>query len=93
MKPIANRDVSRPYDMMGIISDTIQRVSSQARGTSITMESLLSEDLALDSLDLLAVILQLQDEFQVEIDPDEITALRSVSDLIGTLAKHIRAAA
>ena len=93
MKPIANRAVSRPYDMMGIISETIQRVSAQARGNSITTESLLLEDLALDSLDLVAVILQLQDEFQVEIDPDEITALRSVGDLIGTLTKHIRAAA
>ena len=47
----------------------------QGSRAAITPDSLLLEDLALDSLDLVAVVIQLQDQFQVEIDPDEITAI------------------
>ena len=93
MKPTVSRATSRPSDLMEIISKTIRRVSPQALHKSITTESLLLEDLALDSLDLVAVILQVQDEFEVEIDPDEITELRSVNDLICSLTKQLNAAA
>src|SRR5947208_9528340 len=80
MKPTITRAGSQPFDMMAIIADTIRSVSAQARAMAITGESLLLEELALDSLDLVAVILRLQDHFQVEIDPDEIPALSSVGD-------------
>ncbi len=90
MKPTANRATSRSSDILEIISKTIRRVSPQALNKTITTESLLLEDLALDSLDLVAVILQVQDEFEVEIDSDEITELRSVNDLIGSLTKQLR---
>ncbi len=93
MKPTANRAASRPSDMIEIISKTIRRVSPQALDKTITKESLLLEDLALDSLDLVAVILQVQDEFEVEIDPDEITGLRSVNDVVSSLTKQLSAAA
>ena len=93
MKPTANRAASLPYNAMDIISETIRSISAKARVTTITSDSLLLEDLALDSLDLVAVILRLQDEFGVEIDPDEITTLRSVRDLVASLDKHVRAAA
>jgi acyl carrier protein len=93
MEPSTKRAASPTFDVMGIISETIRSVSAKARSTTITPDSLLLEDLALDSLDLVAVILRLQDEFGVEIDPDEITTLRSVSDLVASLAKHMRAAA
>jgi acyl carrier protein len=78
---------------MAIIADTIRSVSAKARATAITTDSLLLEDLALDSLDLVAVILQLQDRFEVEIDPDEIPGLRSVGDLVASLTKQLRSAA
>jgi acyl carrier protein len=93
VKPTTNRAAVLPFDVMDVIAATIRSVSAKARGTTIGSESLLLEDLALDSLDLVAVILRLQDEFEVEIDPDEITTLRTVGDLVSSLADHMRAAA
>jgi acyl carrier protein len=93
METTANRVASLPLDVMDIISEAIRSVSARARLTTIGSNSLLLEDLALDSLDLVAVILRLQDEFGVEIDPDEITEMRTVSDLIASLDRQVRAAA
>jgi acyl carrier protein len=78
---------------MDIIAEIIRSISARARTMTITAESLLMEDLALDSLDLVAVILRLQDHYQVEIDPDEITSVRTVSDLVASLTEHLRRAA
>jgi acyl carrier protein len=75
------------------ITEAIRAVSAKARDVVMTANSLLYEDLALDSLDMVAVILRLQDEFQVEIDPDEITTMRRVEDIAASLTKQLRAAA
>jgi acyl carrier protein len=72
------------------IAESIRTVSAKAKGATITADSRLLEDLALDSLDLVAVILQLQDRFGVEIDPDEITRMRTVADLAASLSSHLR---
>jgi acyl carrier protein len=83
---------TRP-DILTTIAESIRTVSAKARGATITPESLLLEELALDSLDLVAVVLTLQDQFQVEIDPDEITEMQTVADLAASLAKLLRRAA
>jgi acyl carrier protein len=93
MKPTIDESGSQASDLMPIITATIQAISAQARGVAITPDSLLLEGLGLDSLDLVAVILRLQDHFQVEVDPDEIPALRSVADLVASLDKQLRLAA
>jgi acyl carrier protein len=80
-------------DVATAIAETIRGVSVKARGIAIASDSLLLEDLALDSLDLVAVIIQLQDQFGVEIDPDEIPSLRTVGDLAASLHRHVRSAA
>src|SRR5262249_28296076 len=80
MNPTIDRAGSQSRDMMPIIVATIRAISAQARAVTITPESLLLEELALDSLDLVAVILRLQDHFQVEVDPDDIPSLRTVGD-------------
>jgi acyl carrier protein len=78
---------------MSVITEAVRGVSAKARDVEISPETSLIEDLALDSLDLVAVVLQLQDHFQIEIDPDDLPTLRSVGDLITSLDKHRRAAA
>ena len=84
---------SERNQLMAAVSDAIRSVSAKARTTSITPNSLLLEDLALDSLDLVAVIVHIQDHFGVEIDPDEIPDLRSVDDLVTSLKSQLQAAA
>jgi acyl carrier protein len=80
-------------DMTIAIAEAIRSVSAKARGTSIAADSLLLEHLALDSLDLVAVVIQLQDQFHVEIDPDEIPSIRTVGDLAASLDRQVRLAA
>ena len=75
------------------LSEQFEASPPEARDAAITPDSLLLEELALDSLDLVAVILQLQDQFQVEIDPDEIPEMRVVADRRASLANQLRQAA
>jgi acyl carrier protein len=93
MKPMANLIGPHQSSLLAVVIEAIRAVSPKARQMPVTTDSLLLEELALDSLDLVAVILQIQDRFQVEIDPDEITNLRSVEDLVTSVTNHLRAAA
>jgi acyl carrier protein len=47
----------------------------------VTDESRFVDDLAIDSLDLVSVLLKVQDHFDVAIDDDDVPNLRSVADL------------
>jgi acyl carrier protein len=93
MKPMTNLIGSHHADMLSTIAESIRSVSPKAREVSILPGSLLLEELALDSLDLVAVILDIQDRFQVEIDPDEIPNLRCVDDLLTSVTNQLQAAA
>ena len=93
MKPMTNLIGSHQTDLIAAVGEAIRIVSSKARQIPITPGSLLLEELGLDSLDLVAVILQIQDRFQVEIDPDEIPNLRCVGDLVASVDNQLKAAA
>ncbi len=80
-------------DVMARTAETIRAVSAGARQAAIEPDSRLSEDLALDSLDLVAVLVELQDEFGVEIDPDEVSEFRRVADLVAALSAEVQTAA
>ena len=93
MKSTIDRAGVLPADVTTAIAETIRTVSARAREIAITPDSRLLEDLALDSLDLVAVVIQLQDQFEVEIDPDEVTAIRTVGELADSLHRQVRSAA
>lgn len=50
--------------------------------TLITSESRFVDDLGIDSLDLVALFLEVQDRFDVTIDEDRIGSIRAVGDLL-----------
>jgi acyl carrier protein len=93
MKTLLDTAGSCCPDILSTIAESIRSVSPKAKGATITPESRLLEELALDSLDLVAVILNLQDAFQVEIDPDALPQMQTVADLAASLADHLRRAA
>jgi acyl carrier protein len=93
MKPMTNVMSSERSELIAVVGEAIRSVSAKARTVPITPASLLLEELALDSLDLVAVIVHIQDHFGVEIDPDEIPNLRSVDDLVTSLKTQLQAAA
>jgi len=93
MKQTISMVNSQHADVIAVIAETIRSVSAKARVVTITSNSRLLEELALDSLDLVAVILRLQDHYEVEIDPDEISAVTRVGDLVTLVTEQLHSAA
>jgi acyl carrier protein len=72
----------------GLISEIVGIVRQAARippRVPIGADSRLVEDLAIDSLDLVGVILQFQDHFDVVIEEDAVPNLCRVADLAAYL--------
>ena len=51
------------------------------RGTNVSLESRLLEDLKLDSLDLLMILSDLEDEFNITIAEDDFLSVVIVNDI------------
>lgn len=51
-------------------------------GEQIKEESLLNEDLGIDSLDAVELSLDLETEFDVEISDEELASLKTVKDIV-----------
>lgn len=50
--------------------------------SNITMQSDFIEDLGADSLDIAELIMAFEDEFDIEIDDDDITNIKTVADIV-----------
>lgn len=88
--PVAPADVTAA---MPAVVDLIRSVSEQARTRLIRAETLLLEELALDSLDMVRVIMLMEDRHGVSIDLDEVADMRTAGDVARSLARESRAAA
>lgn len=74
--------VTNQTTLLDMVTKAIREVSEAARTVEIDPETLLVEDLSLDSLDMVAVFMHLQDEYEVELNVDEATNFRRVDDLM-----------
>ncbi len=54
---------------------------------SISMESRLIDDLKADSLDIVELIMDLEQEFNIEIPDEELPKVQTVADIVGYLGK------
>ncbi len=54
---------------------------------NIKPESSLIEDLKADSLDVVELVMDLEQEFDIEIPDDELPLIRTVGDIIGFINK------
>ncbi|MCQ2422425.1 MAG: acyl carrier protein [Lachnospiraceae bacterium] len=52
----------------------------------ITEETTFREDLRIDSLDLYELVTALEDEYSIEIQPEELEELKSIGDVVEYLA-------
>ena len=68
------------------VVDVIRKAAKIPARVAITADSRLVEDLAIDSLDLVGLILQLQDHFDVVIEEDDVPNLCRVADMAAYLA-------
>ncbi len=80
-------------ELFPVVVDMIHTVSAKARKLEITPQSMLLEELALDSLDLVRVIMLIEDRYHIAIDLDEIPKLKQVHDLTAILGRELRSAA
>jgi acyl carrier protein len=79
--------------LLADIADSVRSVARIPPDVEITGDSLLVEDLAIDSLDLVGIFLKIQDDFDVAINDDDVASLRRVADLAQYVARHRGAAA
>ncbi len=92
MSPLLHAD-DLARDFLPVVTDLIKSVSAKARQVEISPQSLLLEELALDSLDLVRVVMQLEEQYQVNMDLDQIPRMREVRDLIALVGQEVRSAA
>jgi acyl carrier protein len=76
------------------MTDTLERVKKimverlNVEPTEITMEAGIKEDLGADSLDVVDLIMELEDEFQLEIADEQAEAIHTVGDVVNYIDKH-----
>lgn len=80
-------------DLFSVVVGIIRIVSPKARPMEIAPQSLLLEELALDSLDLVRVIMLIEDRYQAAVDLDEIPKMKRVEDVTRILSRELRSAA
>ena len=80
-------------ELFQVVVDLIHTVSAKSKQLNITPGSLLLEELALDSLDLVRIIMLIEDRYLVAIDLDEIPKMKRVADLTAILGRELRSAA
>ncbi len=49
---------------------------------SITMDSVVTDDLGADSLDIVDLVMSFEDEFGVEIPDDAVESIKTVGDIV-----------
>src|SRR5262245_11527525 len=74
------------------VTAIVRRAAKLPAGVPIRLESRLVEDLMIDSLDLVSLVLQFQDHFDVVIEEDAVPHLRSVGDIVDYLVKRSESA-
>ena len=57
---------------------------------TITMESSLIDDLQADSLDVIDMIMQFEEEFNIEVDEDSLEDIRTVGDIVNYFENNVK---
>jgi acyl carrier protein len=75
------------------IAELVRSVAKLAPETVIVGETRLVEDLGVDSLDLVGMFLEIQDQYDISVDEDDVPSLQRVGDLASYVAQRRRQAA
>ena len=79
--------------LMGQLTKSIRSVARVPKDVAITSDTRLFDDLQIDSLDLFAVLVEVQDHFNVLIDVEEMPDLNRVGDLAAFVSDRRNSAA
>ena len=75
-----------------IIEELLEASESSLEASEVEAGTNLRDDLGLDSLQAVTVVIALEQEFEIEIDDDEIDGLQTVGDLLELLTRKTAAA-
>jgi acyl carrier protein len=76
------------------MSDTFNRVKNiivdrlGVDDAKVSMESTFKDDLGADSLDVVELIMELEDEFDLEISDEDAEKIKSVGDVVTYIEQH-----
>jgi acyl carrier protein len=76
------------------MSDTLERVKKiiverlNVDPSEVTLEASIKDDLGADSLDVVDLIMELEDEFEMEISDEEAEKITTVGDVVEYINKH-----
>ena len=76
---------------MSSIQDKVFEIVSEHLGTAredITLESAFIEDLKADSLDIVELVMEFEEEFDITIPDEDYEKIRSVGDAINYIEEH-----
>jgi acyl carrier protein len=74
--------------LLAAVCELVRKSAKIPPGVPVHEHSRLVEDLAIDSLDLIQMILQIQDHFEIVIDEDHVANFCRVGDLAAYLSEQ-----
>ena len=74
-------EVNEVFEMVKSLFEEELGIESE----KITMEAKLEEDLEIDSLGIVEVVMAFEDEFEIEIDDEELTDVGTVGQAVNLL--------
>jgi acyl carrier protein len=79
---------------VNVLADTLERVKKiivdrlGVEESVITLESNFKEDLDADSLDVVELVMELEDEFDLEISDEDAEKIATVGDVVNYIASQ-----
>jgi acyl carrier protein len=76
------------------MADTLERVRKiiverlNVDPSEVTMEAGIKEDLGADSLDVVDLVMELEDEFEMEIADEDAEKITTVADVVNYINNH-----
>ncbi len=74
-----------------IIEELLEASESKLDASEIEAGTSLRDDLGLDSLQAVTVVIALEQEFEIEVDDEEIDGLQTVGDILELLTRKTAA--
>ncbi len=54
---------------------------------AVTLEAKFKEDLEADSLDMMQLVMEIEEEFEIEVETEELATILTVGDLVAYIEK------